>query len=90
MALAAHRWWLTGQMPHSRCTSTMASQQRAALHEPLEAAELHDVQARLGDAVVIVHADGDLAVAFHAGEGVDDDLAGHRDALLPQSNLKCR
>jgi hypothetical protein len=49
------------------------SQYRPALDEPLEAAELHDVQPRLVDLVVaVVQVDGHLAVPLDAGHRLDD------------------
>ncbi len=52
-----------------------------ALDEPLEAAELHDVEARILHLAGLVQADGDLAVALHAGHRIDDDLAGGGGAV---------
>ena len=45
------------------------------LDEPLEPPELHDMEARLLDLAGLVEPDGDLAVAFDAGDRIDDDLA---------------
>jgi hypothetical protein len=71
MALAAARWWLTGQIPHRRCTRTGTSQKGPALNETLKAAEFDDVKAALADAIVLVEQNGDLAVALNAGDGLD-------------------
>ncbi len=49
----------------------------AALDEPLEAAELDDVEPRLGDLAVVVELDGDLAVALDSGDGFYRDLSCH-------------
>ncbi len=46
-----------------------------ALDESLEAAELDDVEPGLLDLAGLVQADGDLAVALHPGDRVDDDPA---------------
>ena len=51
----------------------------ASLDEPLETPELHDMEARLFDLAGLVEPDGDLAVAFDAGDGIDDDLARSLD-----------
>ena len=61
--------------------------QRPPLHEPLEAPELDDVETRVEHAMVVVHADGDLAVSLDARQRVDDDLPDHR-TRLSQSYLK--
>ena len=45
--------------------------------EPLEAAELGDVEPCVGDLPVIVELDRDLGVAFDPGHGVDDDALCH-------------
>ena len=47
--------------------------ERAALNEALEATELDDMESGLFDTVVLVEKDGDLAVAFHPCERLDDD-----------------
>src|SRR3954471_21194262 len=47
---------------------------RASLHEALEAPKLHDVKTYLLHAPLIVEQDGDLAVPFDAGHGLDHDL----------------
>jgi hypothetical protein len=44
-----------------------------ALDEPLEAAELHDVQPGLGDLVVLIEKNRDLAVTLDSGYRLDDD-----------------
>ncbi len=58
----------------------------AALDEPLETAELDDVEPRAGDLALVVELDGDLPVALDSGDGLYGDLSSH-DAVL-QSNLK--
>ena len=75
IALAAARWWLTGQMPHSRWTDDRDFPVGPPLDERLEAAKLDDVQAHLMDVVVLVEQDGDFAVAFDAGDRLDRDAA---------------
>ena len=57
-----------------------------ALDEALEPAELDDVEARLFDLAGLVEADGDLAVALHPGDRIDDDLA-RPGAALSQGHL---
>src|ERR1700734_1892943 len=46
-----------------------------ALDEPLKTPELHDMEARLFDLASLVEPNGNLAVAFDAGDRIDDDLA---------------
>jgi hypothetical protein len=48
-----------------------------SLDKPLEAAELHDVEPRLGDLSPVVKVDGDLSVAFDARDGFDGYLSSH-------------
>jgi hypothetical protein len=55
----------------------------AALDEPLEAAELDDVEARADDLAIVVELDSDLPVALDAGDGFYGDLSG----VVLQSNL---
>ena len=69
--------WLTGQMPQMRCVMPGISEQRPALAEFLEAAELDDVELGVGDLAEVVQEDADLGVTFDAGDGVDDDALGH-------------
>ena len=47
----------------------------ASADEPFEAAELHDMEARLLDLAGRVEPDGHLAVAFDAGDRIDDDFS---------------
>jgi len=56
-----------------------------ALGEFLEAANLRDVERRLGDLAFVVKMNRDLGVAFDARDGVDDD--GPHDGLLSQTAL---
>ena len=51
--------------------------ERAALGEALEAAHLGDVEVRIFDFALAVELDGDLAVAFEAGDGIDGDGLCH-------------
>ncbi len=50
---------------------------RAAFTELLKAAHLGDVKVRVLDLALGVELDGDLAVAFEAGYGIDGDGLGH-------------
>ena len=50
---------------------------RPALREPLEAAYLGDVEVRVLNLALVVELNGDLAVAFEAGNGIDGDCLGH-------------
>jgi hypothetical protein len=52
--------------------------ERPALGELLKAAHLGDVKVRVLDLALAVELDGDLAVAFEAGYGIDGDGLGHR------------
>ncbi len=56
--------------------------ERAALAEPLEAAELGDVELGVGHLSGVVEIDGDLGVAFDARDGVDDNPLSHRRIRL--------
>ena len=47
--------------------------ERPAFAELLEAAELGDVELRVGDVALVVQLDGDPAVAFDAGDRIDRD-----------------
>ena len=70
--------WLTGQMPQMRDVMPGISLERAALAELLEAAELGDVEVRVGRPCP--RRPGwmrDLGVALDAGDGVDDDALAH-------------
>src|SRR5208283_4073330 len=60
-----------------------------ALAEPLEAAELHDVELGVGDVAGPVQEDADLGVPLDARYRVDDDAFGHGRVLLGQPNLSC-
>jgi hypothetical protein len=51
--------------------------------EPLEAAELDDVQPRLRPPRALVHVDGDLAVPLDAGQRLDRVLPGRALACEP-------
>ena len=51
--------------------------ERPALGEPLEAAHLGDVEVRVLDLALAVELDGDFAVAFEAGNGIDGDGLAH-------------
>jgi hypothetical protein len=55
------------------------------LGEFLEAANLRDVERRLGDLAFVVKMDRDLGVTLDARDGVDDD--GPHDGLLSQTAL---
>lgn len=54
---------------------------RSALGELLEPTHLGDVEMRGGHAPVAIQTNGDLGVAFDAGDGIDGDLA-HRGLLI--------
>src|SRR5271165_2385723 len=55
--------------------------EHAAADEPFEPAELDDVEARFIHHAGLVQANGDLAVAFDAGDRIDHDLAQSRACL---------
>ena len=67
--------WLTGQMPHRRCTATGTSQYGRPADEDLEAAKLDDVQPDLMDAILVVEQDRHFAVALDPGDRLDGDAA---------------
>ena len=50
---------------------------RAADAEPLEAAQLGDLEVGVGHVALVVQEDLDLAVAFQAGDGIDRDSLCH-------------
>ncbi len=58
--------------------------ERPAVAEPLEAAELRHVEARVGDLPVVVELDRDLRVALDPRHRVDDD------ALCPSRFRTCQ
>ena len=55
---------------------------RAAHAEPLEAAQLRDLEVDVGDLAGVVDEDLDLAVALEAGDGIDAYLLHETFALL--------
>ena len=62
---------------------------RPALHDPLEPAELGDVEVRVGDLSGVVELDGDLRMALDPGHRVDDDLACSSPAPTGRTGRRC-
>ena len=68
----------TGQMPQMRAIRARHLVERAALGELLKSTHLRHMKMRVFHLTLAVQLDGDLAVPFKAGYGIDRDGLAHR------------
>ena len=73
-------------MPQMRAVMLGISQKRPALAQPLEAAELGDVEVGVAHLAGVVELHRDLGVALDARHGVDEDALGHDGLPMSHEN----